>query len=328
MSHGMNGGGTLPGVTSAEHATPLRRAAPGLAMAVAVTAVSSSAPLVVLANGDGHVPSLAVAFWRNALAVAVLVPAVLVWRRASLRALTRAGVRRCAVSGAALAVHFATWVPAATLTDVATATALVATQPLWTALFAVVRGQRLPRTTWIGVAAAVLGAGLATGAGFAISSTAVLGDVLALIGGLAGAVYVTVGQRVREELDTVTYTAVVYSIAAAALLAVCLASGTALWGYAAAGWSALVALTVGPQMLGHSLVNFALHRLNATAVSLLLLLEVPGAALLGWLVLGQVPVGAAVPGIALLVAGVAVAMIGRGGPGKGAPADGEALVGT
>ncbi|GLZ75255.1 hypothetical protein Afil01_00620 [Actinorhabdospora filicis] len=290
--------------------TPFRRAAPGIAMAVAITAVSSSAPMVVLAH-EGHVPPLAVAFWRNAIAVALLIPAALLWRRAEIRRLGRAGWRRCLVSGVALAVHFGTWIPSAVLTDVATATALVSTTPLWTGLIAVLQGRRPPRTTWIGVGAAVAGAALATGAGVTVSATAVLGDVLALIGGLAGAVYVMAGSRAREEMSTVTYTAVVYSIAALGLLAVCLATGTPLWGYAAAGWLAIAAQTAGPQLLGHSLVNFALHRLDPTLVSLLLLLEVPGAAVLGAVWLGQTPPVAAWPGIALLLAGVAVALAGQ-----------------
>jgi drug/metabolite transporter (DMT)-like permease len=47
----------------------------------------------------------------------------------------------------------------------------------------------------------------------------------------------------------------------------------------------------------------------------LLLVEVPGAALLAWLWLGQVPVPASLPGLALLVAGVLVVLLGaaRGG---------------
>ncbi|HEY1175770.1 MAG TPA: DMT family transporter [Phytomonospora sp.] len=285
-------------------------------MAVAILAVSASAPVVVLANADGDVPALAVAFWRNALAVALLVPIALVWRRAELRALSRAGLRRCTVAGVALAIHFGTWVPSAVLTDVATATALVSTTPLWTALFAVARGHRLPRATWIGISAAVAGAALATGAGFTVSPTAVLGDVLALIGGIAAAVYVTAGQRAREELSTVGYTAIVYSVAAAGLLAACLAGGVDLWGYAAVGWLALAVQTAGPQLLGHSLVNFALHGIDATAVSLLLLLEVPGAALLGYLLLDQTPPAVAVPGIALLIAGVAVALLGGRRPAR------------
>jgi drug/metabolite transporter (DMT)-like permease len=42
----------------------------------------------------------------------------------------------------------------------------------------------------------------------------------------------------------------------------------------------------------------------------LILLEVPGAALLAWAWLGQVPRVAALPGLGLLLAGVAVVILG------------------
>jgi drug/metabolite transporter (DMT)-like permease len=94
------------------------------------------------------------------------------------------------------------------------------------------------------------------------------------------------------------------------LLVVCLAAGVPLAGYPAAGWLAIVALTAGPQFLGHSLFNFTLRRLPATVVSVVALLEVPGAALLAYLLVAQVPAAVTVPGMAVLVAGVAVAVLG------------------
>jgi len=57
-------------------------------MAIAVTAVATSAPLIVAA----HLPALAVGFWRVALATAVIAPWVLARRRGEVAALTR---RRC-----------------------------------------------------------------------------------------------------------------------------------------------------------------------------------------------------------------------------------------
>jgi drug/metabolite transporter (DMT)-like permease len=56
--------------------------------------------------------------------------------------------------------------------------------------------------------------------------------------------------------------------------------------------------------------NYALHRTSATTISVLILLEVPGAALLAWLWLGQTPRPAALPGLVLLLAGVAVVILG------------------
>ncbi len=103
----------------------------GAALAVAVFAVSSSAPLIAFAAA----PALAVAFWRNMLAVAVLSPFALTRRRSEFRFVTSGAGRRegmfCVLSGMALAAHFAAWMPSAKLTSVAAATALVATQPVW-----------------------------------------------------------------------------------------------------------------------------------------------------------------------------------------------------
>jgi drug/metabolite transporter (DMT)-like permease len=277
-----------------------------LALAVAVVAVSSSGPLVVLAA----VPALAVAFWRNALAAAVLWPVTAARQRGELSALGRRGLAQSALAGLALAVHFGTWMSALLLTSVATATALVCTQPAWAGLIAALRGYRLSRLAWLGITFSIVGAALATGADLAVSPRAVLGDLLALVGGIAGAVYVTLGERVRQRVSTTTYTAVCYGTCALALLAVCLAAGVPLAGYPASGWLAIAALVVGPQFLGHSLFNFTLRRLSATLVSVVALLEVPGAALLAYLLLAQVPAAAAVPGMVILVAGVAIAVVG------------------
>ena len=276
------------------------------ALAVAVIAVASSGPLVVLAA----VSPLAVAFWRNALAAGVLWPVTAVRHRDEVAALGRTGLAYSMLAGVALAVHFGTWMSALTLTSVATATALVCTQPAWAGLIAAARGHRLSRLTWLGIAAAITGAALATGADLTVSTQAVAGDLLALAGGVAGAVYVTLGERVRQQVSTTTYTAVCYGTCAAALLVVVLVAGVPLAGYPAASWLAIIALTIGPQFLGHSLFNFTLRRLSATLVSVIALLEVPGAALLAWWWLAQVPATATVPGMVVLTMGVAVAVFG------------------
>ncbi len=288
------------------------------ALAVAVIAVASSGPLVVLAA----VSPLAVAFWRNALAAGVLWPVTAVRHRDEVAALGRTGLAYSMLAGVALAVHFGTWMSALTLTSVATATALVCTQPAWAGLIAAARGHRLSRLTWLGIAAAITGAALATGADLTVSTQAVAGDLLALAGGVAGAVYVTLGERVRQQVSTTTYTAVCYGTCAAALLVVVLVAGVPLTGYPAASWLAIIALTIGPQFLGHSLFNFTLRRLSATLVSVIALLEVPGAALLAWWWLAQVPAAATVPGMVVLTAGVAVAVFGSRSSRPAGPAPG------
>jgi drug/metabolite transporter (DMT)-like permease len=280
-----------------------------VALGVGVVAVSTSGPLAAYAAA----PALAIAFWRNAMAVGGLVPVAAVRRRHELGALLRREGRRdglfCVLAGVALAGHFALWIPSTKLTNVATATALVATQPVWAGLIAVGQGRRLPGLTWAGIGLAVAGAVLATGADFGTGGAGVPGDLLALGGGLMAAVYTSLGERARVRTSTTAYTAVCYSVCALVLLVVCLVGRVPLTGYPASAWLALVGLTVGAQLLGHSLFNFALRKVSATTVSVVILIEVPGAALVAWAWLGQLPAASSVPGLALLLAGVALVIV-------------------
>ncbi len=273
-----------------------------LLMAVAVLGVSTSGPLIAATAA----PALAIAFWRNAMAVAAIGPVALARFRHEFRALTRREWQLCLLAGLLLAAHFATWVPSVKLTTVASATALVATQPIWAALLARGLGRRIRGGAWIGIGIGVLGAALVTGVDFTISARAVAGDLLAVAGGALAAAYVTAGGASRRTVSTTVYTTVAYSVCGLLLLAVCLASGQRLAGYDGGTWARLIALTLAAQLIGHSLINRVLSSTSATVVSLAILFEVPGAALLAAVFLHQTPPLAAVPGLALLLAGLAV----------------------
>ncbi|MEV0897891.1 DMT family transporter [Actinoplanes sp. NPDC049802] len=278
-----------------------------LALTVAVLAVSSSAPLIAFASA----PALAIAFWRNGLATLALTPIALGPRREEVRRAVRGPAGRfCVLAGLALALHFATWMPSVQLGSVATATALVATQPVWQGLIAAAQGRRPSAAGWAGIGLAVAGAAWATGADLGVSAQAVFADVLALLGAVAAAVYTALGERARTEVSTTTYTWICYGTCAAVLLAVCLLFGVDLTGYDGRTWAAILAIVAGAQLLGHSMFNYALQHTSATTVSVLILLEVPGAAFLAWWWLGQVPRAESLPGLALLLAGVAVFIAG------------------
>jgi drug/metabolite transporter (DMT)-like permease len=265
-------------------------------------------------------PALAIAFWRNGLAALVLAPVTLYRLRRSLeRRPARRTVWGCLAAGALLAAHFGTWVPSVTMTSVATATALVCSQPIWTALLAVRSGETFPRRFWLGVFLALAGVVLMTGADVTVSGRALAGDGLALVGAMMAAGYVTVGARVRASTSTTIYTTICYGVCALALLLVCLVAGVRLHGYSPRSWLLLLAVTVGPQFLGHSLINRVLAVLSATFVSVAALLEVPGAAVLAWLFLGQVPPPLARPGIFVLLVGLILVVLA-----SRAPVDAEA----
>jgi len=276
-------------------------------MLVAILAVSTSGPLMAATAA----PALAIAFWRNGFATAVLVPWTLTRHRDELRSLRPRERRLALAAGCFLALHFATWVPSLTFTTVASATALVATQPVWAALIAHWSGSRIASLAWVGIVLAVVGAAVLTGADLHASGRALGGDVLAVVGAMSAAGYVVAGAAVRRHVSTATYTTVCYATTALLLLVVCLVAGKDLAGYPASAWWKLVAVTAGAQFLGHSLFNRVLRRVSPTMMSLAILFEVPGASLLAAVWLHQTPRATAVPGLLLLLAGIAVVIAAR-----------------
>ena len=271
-------------------------------LGIAIVAVSTSGPLMAATA----VPALAIAFWRNAMAAGVLLPVVLTRCRAELAGLDRRERRLAALAGLLLALHFATWIPSLGYTSVASATALVATQPVWAALLSRARGITVARAVWVGIAVAMSGVLLLTGVDLQVSGRALVGDALALAGGAFAAAYVVAGSEVRRSVSTTTYTFLCYTTTALLLLVTCVLGRQALAGYDGEDWLKLVALTAGAQLLGHSMFNRVLRSVSATVVSLAVLLEIPGAALIAFVLLDQTPPLLALPAGLLLLTGLAL----------------------
>ena len=293
--------GDAPAVLAAPPATDL-----GL-MVVALAAVSTSGPIIAATAA----PALAIAFWRNAMAAGLLVPWALARHRGELSRLGSRERRLAVLAGVLLAAHFATWVPSLDYTSVSSATALVSVQPVWAALLARRAGHVIPRRAWLGIAVAVTGAALVTGVDVTLSSRALLGDLLAVVGGYFAAAYMVAGSEVRRSVSTTTYTTVCYLTTAVVLLVTCVVGRQALAGYSGNAWLKLAALTLGAQFLGHSLFNVVLRTTSPTVVSLSILFEVPGASLIAALWLHQHPHAAAVPGLLLIIGGVATVITTR-----------------
>jgi drug/metabolite transporter (DMT)-like permease len=277
-----------------------------LLMAVGVVAVSMSGPLMAAMV----VPPLAISFWRNGFATAGLAPAALTSRRGELTAMRRRQLLLVGGSGLALAVHFGTWVTALTLTSVASATALVCLQIAWVVAWQLLRGERYGVGVVAGLVLAFCGVLVVSGVDLTLSTRSLVGDVLALVGGVAGATYMVIGSRARRSLTTTTYTFVVYGTCAAVLLVASVVAGQPLAGYPLGQWGLLVLVTLTSQLLGHSVFNHLLATISPVVVSLAQLLEVPGAALIAAVFLGQVPPAGALAGLAMILSGTALVVVG------------------
>lgn len=278
-----------------------------LLMPLGILAVSTSGPLMAATTA----PALAIAFWRNALALVVIGPVALARRRGELARLTARERRWTLGSGMLLALHFATWIPSLRYTSVASATAIVCAQPVWVALLARAMGHDVPRRAWWGIGLALMSVVVLTGVDFSLEQRAVTGDLLALLGGAFAALYTVAGGEVRRTVSTTTYTFLCYGTCAVVLLAACLVGGLQLGHFSGDTWAKIVALTVGAQLLGHSLFNRLLRTTSPTVLSLATLFEVPGAAIIAAVWLGQTPPLAALPAALLLLVGIGIVVSAR-----------------
>jgi drug/metabolite transporter (DMT)-like permease len=273
-------------------------------LGLASLAVSTSGPMISALAA----PALAIAFWRNVFGASAT--AVVVFGRPTARAeltnLTRRQVGVVVLAGVLLAAHFACWTPSLRFTTVASATALVCAQPVWTAIGNRLLGRRVSRATWTGIGLSTLGVALLTWADLEVSGRALTGDLLALVAGMLAAAYTMAGEVARRSVSTAVYTSLCYGTCALVLLGACLVGRVRLSGYDTDTWLRLLALTVTAQLLGHTLFNRVVGRVGATVVATAILLEVPGASLIAAVFLGQTPPGTVIPAAVLLVLGVLV----------------------
>lgn len=280
-----------------------------LLLAVGVVAVSLSGPLMAAAA----VPPLAIAFWRNGFATVALAPAATLRRREELAGLRGRRLALVLASGAALALHFATWVTSLTLTSVASATAIVCLQLAWVVAWQLLRGERFRGVVIAGLVVAFAGVLVVSGVDLSLSVHKLVGDLCALVGGVAAAAYTVIGSRARTSVSTTSYTFVCYGSCAVLLAVACVVAGQDLGGYPLKQWGLLLLVTATAQMLGHSVFNHLVATTGPLLVSLSLLLEVPGAALLAALILGQHPPAAALGGLVVILVGMGLVVWGRRG---------------
>ncbi|MGT2462538.1 DMT family transporter [Sinomonas atrocyanea] len=282
-----------------------------LLVVLGVLGVSASGPLIAGTLAGTSVTALAIAFWRNAIASVVMAAPVAVRSPGQFRRLTRRDLLWSSLAGVALAFHFVCFILSLTLTSVAASTALVCLQSGWIAVFSVLRGRKLPAAVLAGLGLAFLGVVAITGLDLGSSHEAVLGDLLAVAGGILAGLYTMAGGKARQTMGTGTYTALCYGVCAALVVVMALATGQRLTGFEPAGWAGILAITAAAQLVGHTAFNHLVATLSPLVVSMFILLEIPGAALLAAVFLGEVLPGGTYAGLGLILAGLAVVVLGQ-----------------
>jgi drug/metabolite transporter (DMT)-like permease len=305
------------------------RISPVLALGLGIVAASTSSIFIRFAQNEA--PSLVIAAYRLTIASLILAP-FLFRQREKLRELSRAQYKLAFLSGLFLALHFGAWITSLEYTNVTSSVVLVQTTPLFVAAFSpLLLGEIPSRRTLIGLGLA-FGGGLMIalsdycvfGEGFSCVTTTsgdgtnvLLGDLLALLGGAAGAAYLIIGRRLRSDFSLIMYIGLVYTSAALFLIIAVISSGHNLFGYPPITYLWFLLLAIFPQLLAHSTYNWALRYLPATKVSITLLGEPIAAAVLAYLVLSELPSPLRIAGATIVLFGVAFSLI-RTNPGGAA----------
>lgn len=243
-----------------------------------------------------------VAFYRLLFSV-ILLGLPMIWQRPQRPSPKDLGL--ALLSGLFLAAHFATWFFSLTLTSVASSTVLVSTHPFMVMLYGYLAwGERTRGWALAGAGLAVTGAMLVGWGDFRLDSAALLGDLLALLGAVTVSGYFLLGRALRQRMDAIVYSTTAYTSAAAALLLAAIAWGSPFGGFAVQNWWIFAALAVFPTLFGHTLFNWALKYVSASAVSVSILGEPIGATVLAWLLWRTAPGPAALAGGILILAGI------------------------
>lgn len=301
---------------SSSPSTAPARWLPFVVLGIGLTAISFGAILARLAQAEG-VSSLAVATWRLGLAAILITPLALMQSRHELARLDGRQVVMALAAGAFLALHFATWISSLEYTSVASSTALVTTNPLWIGLASFVLFRERPSAMMAGGVALSLAGSLfifwSDSQSASAGTSPLLGNLLALIGSWCFSAYLLIGRRLRAGLGLPAYIWLAYGGAGMFLFCASAVGDVTLFDHSQTAWLVLLAMALGPQLLGHTSYNWSLRYVSATFVAVVTLGEPVGSALLAFIVFGEGFAPLQFAGFSLLLAGIYLAARGERG---------------
>jgi drug/metabolite transporter (DMT)-like permease len=256
------------------------------------------------------VPGPTSAFYRVFIASLVLVP----WwgirqlaGGAQTRGLTHRSVLLALGGGIFFGLDLALYNTAVMKTTATMATLLGNNSPIIVGIGSWLFFRRKPgRRFWIGLAFALTGCAgvMVTTASKGSSGGDLTGDFMALGAAFFFAGYLLATERVREEMDTLTFSTIAIVGSVVTILIVCLILGVPLSGFSERTWAALLGLGLISQLGAYLGLAYALGHLPATVTSVGLLSQVPLTAILAVPLLGEPLTAPYLIGGALVLTGI------------------------
>ncbi|MCP4704434.1 MAG: DMT family transporter [candidate division Zixibacteria bacterium] len=270
-------------------------------LVIATFAVSWASILVKLSGAE----ALPVAFYRMALASAILIIPAFPKLVKIIPKLTKQQIVLLIFSGLALGLHFATWITSLFYTTISNSVILVATQPVFLMVMeTILLKEKIARKSIFGMVIALTGMIIITGGDISIDAEHLLGDMLALAGAFFAGIYLLIGRKLRVDLNNLEYVSIVYTIAAILLFAISLFYNENITNYQTKTWVFFLLLALIPTVVGHSLYNWLLKYIPAYRVATVILGEPIGATILAIFFFDQIPGWFTIIGGALILLGI------------------------
>lgn len=255
---------------------------------VAVLIISWSS---ILIRWMGDVHPLLITFYRLILSSIVLLPFV-VGNIKSTFIKFKSIKYHLLLAGFFLAMHFFTWISSLQLTTVGNSIFLESTHPLFGWILSIlILKEKGSKALLPALLLGVLGMYLIIAGDIhgPDKSGALSGDLLALISAFCIAAYLIIARILRQELLILPYLFLVYTIAALFTLVLVFAYGLSLWGLTPSAWLFLLLIALGPNLIGHSLLNWASRHIPVYRVNMALLSESVLATIYAAILLDEIP---------------------------------------
>jgi drug/metabolite transporter (DMT)-like permease len=249
---------------------------------IGILAISTASIFIKLCDA----PALIIAAYRVGIASLILIPFAA--RRRIWKGWERNQLSGCILSGILLSLHFALWIASLKYTSVASSVVLVTTHPIFVGIGGwLFLRERVSLNLVFGIALSVLGSGLIGYGDMSLSKEAFWGDGLALLGAITASGYLLVGRRMRRDQDLFSYILPVYSTAGIVLVILSLVFRKPFLGYSSNTYLFFLLLALIPQLIGHTIFNWALKYLPASMVAIAILGESVGSTVLAYFLLNE-----------------------------------------
>src|SRR5690554_1169743 len=255
---------------------------PRIALVIGILCISIFPILVKLKLS----PPIISAFYRMAIAAAVLVPFTLISGKFRIPSIKMFWLT--VVCGGIFALDVTVWNIAIQESTATQATLLTNLSPVWVGIGAFFFLKNKPTTNfWIGTVVAIFGMITLVGFHFFVNFDFNLAFIFAILSGVFYAIYMLLSKFVLYEVEVIPFITLSTLTSAVFLAILSYANNEPFVGYSNAGWLVFLVQGIVCQLMAWLLLGYATKHMRATRVSVSLLGQAVLTTLLAWIFIGE-----------------------------------------